>query len=1024
VPGAFAPQFPTPKLEIAFGQTGPHDTNPPWTDVTKHFRGGSGDAGRSFELDRMETGTATFRLESRDGTFDPTNEQSTLAPGWNQFYANKVVPLLQIRFSMEYAGSVEYWFTGFIEDYDIIRKSPRDLELTLHCVDGMALMQMAEVGLYYAPQHVDDRIRAALEDGAWPAARTIINTGNVNVQGQDYGDQSGNTASILEVIGDAVDAELGTFYCDRRGNAVFRGRGWRIDCPKVKAIFGDDPDILLNPDHLPMRDLTLGWSQQEMRNVVTVSAARPPDVPSTVIAYRGQTTSDSVNVRRYGKRHWKSTDLLIDRTIVGSKTYTANEIAQWYSRFLLWVYKRPSLRASSLVIRPITDVRLWGTVNRLELGDLVELRTEHPGGGGLSPRGKQGNLFYIEHRSWTVDAPYSCEVVYEVSPAARWLDFPDSPDARRLNLHNPTCHYFPPTPIDGPAPPADAKKASHLTAWWPLGDIVNGWPRGVGKFADASIDPNTLAPRHRDLAAGSTNPTRFTSKAFKPEFSVLSIADSDGGGVDLNEMGTLDYFGGFEGGGNYITSQGSGIDLRTMDEFAIGLYYWPPFPQALDTHPPQDLSDLCIFKDGPSDTIRVGDRNSGGDNTFLMWQGKTNRGILSNVDWNVATGNRGFAIEARPLQDDGDVVWAHSRCDVGDSFVGACGEHSIFDPILGIWYDPCDDWRAYTWTTAAGTQAPWVIDFCTYAGGRTVHRSVVVQSLELETGQKFDFVCGVTAKRGETLKFFYGHGVPSGEIDTGILTENLVPGPTDTKGYFHLGNVNTISAFDTSARFGWGIFDEAFMFDKAYGAAAVAQQLTNLLPPAPPNGPEVPPPPTTPTEPPPDSGGFGGTPAIPPGTGSGGDSSAPGPGNVGTGGTPAPTPVPAGVWTRVQLSTSLWENGVTFDPATDEVIIGRRGIYNTIVWPGWSYNLGPGATYYQLLQIVVHRPDGTRDVLATIDSRYDSPVYEGNLAFEVGDRVYAEVWHNSPYTLTLSPQGPANDSGYFLVRFAQTLAAS
>jgi hypothetical protein len=625
-------QFPVPKLEIAFDQTGPHDTNPPWTDVTEYFRGGSGSSGRSFELDRMETGTATIRVGARDGKLDPTNERSELAPGWNQFYANKVVPMLQIRLSMEYAGSVEYWFTGFIEDYDIVRKTPRDVEVVLQCVDGMALLQMAQVGLYYAPQHVDDRIRAALEDGDWPAERTIINTGNVNVQGMDYGDESGNTVSVLEVVNDAVDAELGTFFCDRRGNAVFRGRGWRIDCPKVKAIFGDDIDMQLNPDHLPMRNVELQWSQQEMRNIVTVSAAKPPDAPTALKAYRGQTATDSVNRRRYGPRPWSSTDLIIDRTLAGGKTFTANEVAQWYARFLLWVFKRPSLRATPLTIRPITDPRLWGAVNRLELGDLVEMRTNHEGGGGLSPETKMGNLFFLENRSWSIEAPFECEVTYETSPAARWLDFPDSPDARRLNLHNPTCHYFP-NPLES-SPPPTTKKTSSLVAYWPLGDIVNGWPRGLGKFEDVSIDPASGASHHRDLAAYSMDPSRFSSIAFKPQVSVLSTADTDGGGVDLNQMGTLDWFFGYEGHGNGITSRGSGIDLRTMSEFAIGVYYWPPFPQSLDFDPPQDLSGLCIDKHGPSPTIKVGDRNSGGADVFLMWQAKTNRAILSNVDWN------------------------------------------------------------------------------------------------------------------------------------------------------------------------------------------------------------------------------------------------------------------------------------------------------------------------------------------------------------------------------------------------------
>jgi hypothetical protein len=328
----------------------------------------------------------------------------------------------------------------------------------------------------------------------------------------------------------------------------------------------------------------------------------------------------------------------------------------------------------------------------------------------------------------------------------------------------------------------------------------------------------------------------------------------------------------------------------------------------------------------------------------------------------------------------------------------------VFDAAVGYWVDPCSDWMSYSWEDDA-ENAPWAIDFCTYAGGRTVHATVIINSLQLDNGS-FDFVCGVSAKRGQTLKFFYGRGTPSAVVDTGIVTENLVPGPTDTKGFFDIGVAETISSFDVSSRFGWGLFDEAFMFDKAYTPAQLAQQLYNLRAPTPGFGVEAPPPVRT-TSPGPNSGAAG----TPPPGGANGE-------------VEVPSYLPAGEWARVPLTQTKYSNGVTFDAGTDEAHVSRRGIYNVIVNPGWNYNLGPGEVYYQLVRLVVRHADGSTDVLGTIDSRYDAPSLDMNFAFESTDHFYAEAWHNSPYTLTLYPTTVDATGPYMLVRFVRELVAS
>jgi hypothetical protein len=98
--------YPTVEVRISFTDLG---SEPVWTDVTGYVREVSVNRGRQRDLDQIQAGTASLRLDNRDRRFDPDN---TASP----YYPN-VVPLRRIQILGTY-NSLRYpVFTGFIETW-------------------------------------------------------------------------------------------------------------------------------------------------------------------------------------------------------------------------------------------------------------------------------------------------------------------------------------------------------------------------------------------------------------------------------------------------------------------------------------------------------------------------------------------------------------------------------------------------------------------------------------------------------------------------------------------------------------------------------------------------------------------------------------------------------------------------------------------------------------------------------------------------------------------------------------------
>lgn len=372
--------------------------------------------GRQIEFDEIEAGTAKIWLNNRDGRFDPTKGSSP--------YNGKLLPLKQSRITMAKPTApaiFEPQFTGYVERWSFKRKGPRHQTALVELVDGFEPLSRAEIapsmknGSYFAAQQTDDRQRAALADAGWPAARTQINTGNVDVQPTLY--QPG--ASALEVCRDAAEAEfpgVGMIFMTKAGVYRFLGRCARFDQTNPDWFLGDAGAREIDPTLIPIFDVELDYDKEHLYNKALI-------LPEGVAAQDVYVRKVQASIDKYGPR-WlpQITDLLIQAgTTTGNSA--VKECSDVFAKYYVDNYKTPYVRATGLELRAsFADATatfldpLWDFMLNVEIGQLIRLWTVHPSGGGANPLD-----FYVEGIHNYVRPPQFWRQVIDLSPQQRFL---------------------------------------------------------------------------------------------------------------------------------------------------------------------------------------------------------------------------------------------------------------------------------------------------------------------------------------------------------------------------------------------------------------------------------------------------------------------------------------------------------------------------------------------------------------------------------------------------------------------------
>lgn len=400
--------------------------------------GWSIDRGRNYELDKMSTGTASLSTVDTTGKLDPTNGSSP--------FNGQLNPMKPAGIALQNPISKVFYplFRGFTAAYsynlDVTEKVIRG---TIDLEDGLAVLARTEVipgsagttvpagsegNAFYAAQNVQDRIRAAIADGQWPAALTDIFTGNVNDQQVVYAPRS----QILSVIQDGADSEfpgVANFYVSKTGLLTFHGRKARFNPTDPQYgihhwFAGDTAAVTASPSTVaPLASLAFARDGEHIYNAVL---ATPQNIASTDIA--GQSVTDTGSITTYGVRSLSFENLL---TLSGENDgLDAKGETKLFAEFYVDNYKDPRTRISSVTFLPkaVTDpgaAALWDLMCRVELNDQITITTTHPGGGGFN------DVFFVEGIHYTADYQLpppltNVTLTLDLSPASYYTTDPFS----------------------------------------------------------------------------------------------------------------------------------------------------------------------------------------------------------------------------------------------------------------------------------------------------------------------------------------------------------------------------------------------------------------------------------------------------------------------------------------------------------------------------------------------------------------------------------------------------------------------
>lgn len=399
--------------------------DPGWVRIDQTYKVQSWtiDRGRQNEMSKIDAGTARIELVDMYGDFDPTNTTSV-------FYPNTIGPPQQAAICLQ-NPTTEAWttlFRGFISRLEWVpyRTSmgtppanpplpappatapPQWANVTLELTDGLGLLaamempadgtfgdQVYESNIIFnkdigngAPplEAVKRRIEKVLTQADWPLTLRTIFTGNVTLQEASYAPRT----SVLQVLQDSAEADFpdaaATIYIGGPrlpGHVVFHGRYTRFNPGDVSYNIrtwqlGDDAAhaadatvIRVSPPLVASLDDTLIYTSAMAAN----ANIHDGDLP-------GQYNTDAAAVALRGLRSWSAEGLL---TFNGSGTSGEAETRK-FAKFIVDNYKTPKLRVGTLTIKPRRPgaTTTWDMLGKIDISDIVHLKTTHAGGGGFN----------------------------------------------------------------------------------------------------------------------------------------------------------------------------------------------------------------------------------------------------------------------------------------------------------------------------------------------------------------------------------------------------------------------------------------------------------------------------------------------------------------------------------------------------------------------------------------------------------------------------------------------------------------
>jgi hypothetical protein len=305
-------------------------------DVTEKVKSVSVSRGKSRELERFTAGNAAVLFDNIDRTFDPFFNGSP--------YVNQIVPKKQIKIT----SNGEDIFQGAIQDWNFTYSVSGQSEALIECADGFNFFSNSFITAHSAvPQTAGERINAILSrpEIAWPFADRDIDSGTVNLQGDEI-DENTNTLSYLQQV---ELSEAGKLFMSKSNRLTFRDA---VTIPDIFGVlvFSDDSD----PDNVPYNDIEVIYGIEQLYNRVSVTNENGS--PQIVDNLRSQGL--------YGVSM-----LVIEKALLQDDA-AALDLAKYY----LGIYQNPELRVNSVTVQlEALTTEQQNKILNLEINDVIQV---------------------------------------------------------------------------------------------------------------------------------------------------------------------------------------------------------------------------------------------------------------------------------------------------------------------------------------------------------------------------------------------------------------------------------------------------------------------------------------------------------------------------------------------------------------------------------------------------------------------------------------------------------------------------
>lgn len=308
-----------------------------WVDVAADVNSIAIHRGAQGELESATPSTATIVLDNFRGDYDSTN---TAGPYYGQIDVGA-----PIWIKGDWTGGPYGRWRGTVDD--IIPDLGTNSTVTLQCTDALATLGRAKLPVtapVFASDKTGTRINRILDLASHPTSQRNIATGFSTCQAAVYGDFA------LPLLQQVVDTEIGTLYCGRNGEVIFRDRLYAYTnarATNVRALLSDsgvDVDVVT---------LEVGMRRGSIVNDAHVTRNNGVE----------QIVTDATSVAKYGLQTWSGSA----GTLLETDTDAAS-IGAW----LVARGKTSRLEVTQVTVQAAT-LGLWATLLQLDILDRLRV---------------------------------------------------------------------------------------------------------------------------------------------------------------------------------------------------------------------------------------------------------------------------------------------------------------------------------------------------------------------------------------------------------------------------------------------------------------------------------------------------------------------------------------------------------------------------------------------------------------------------------------------------------------------------